>query len=128
MFLKTRKINSEQRVAYRLHAERFTLNANFMPEQEQKINIKIPDEVLKGAYSNLMFVSHTKEEFVMDFINVFGPQGIEVAKVMTSPGHFKRIVAALNDNLKKFENQFGSIDTQQTTNEPTTSESSKFGF
>ncbi|MGE5297651.1 MAG: DUF3467 domain-containing protein [Acidobacteriaceae bacterium] len=94
---------------------------------QQQINIKIEDSVLKGSYSNLMFASHTKEEFVLDFINVFGPQGIQVAKIITSPGHFKRIVGALNDNLKKYEEQYSAIESQapQTT---TTTESSKFGF
>jgi hypothetical protein len=95
---------------------------------QQNVNIKVEDQVLRGAYSNLMFASHTKEEFVMDFMSVFGPQGIEVAKVITSPGHFKRIVAALNDNLKKYEDQFGKIESGTPNQIPATSESSKFGF
>lgn len=102
-----------------------------MPEQnqqQQNINIKITDEVLKGVYSNLMFASHNKEEFVLDFVNVAGPQGIEVAKVFVSPGHFKRIVAALSDNLKKFEEQFGTIQGEAPVKTSETSPSSKFGF
>jgi hypothetical protein len=75
-----------------------------------------------------MFVSHTKEEFVLDFMNIFGPQGIQVAKIITSPGHFKRILAALNDNLKKYEAQFGQISGDAPKGLPATSESSKFGF
>jgi hypothetical protein len=98
------------------------------PPPQQNVNIKVEDAILKGAYSNLMFVSHTKEEFVMDFMNIFGPQGIQVAKIITSPGHFKRILAALNDNLKKYESQFGAISGNMPTAKPATSESSKFGF
>ena len=71
--------------------------------QQQNINIKITDEVLKGVYSNMMIASHTKEEFILDFLNVAGPQGIAVSKVIVSPGHLKRISAALVDNLKKYE-------------------------
>jgi hypothetical protein len=97
-------------------------------QQQHNVNIKVEDAILKGSYSNLMFASHTKEEFVMDFLNVFGPQGMQVAKIITSPAHFKRIVAAFTDNLKKYEDQFGKIDssTAQTLAQP--SESNKFGF
>lgn len=82
--------------------------------QGQNISVKIPEEILKGAFANNMFVSHTKEEFILDFINVsfFPPpgQGIETAKVITTPGHVKRMVAALNDNLSRYESQFGKIE------------------
>ncbi len=100
------------------------------PEQPTKpnVNIKIEDGVLKGSYSNMLFASHTKEEFVLDFMSVFGRQGIQVAKIITSPGHFKRIVGALSDNLKKYEAQFGKVDSNAPEIKPATSESSKFGF
>ncbi|HTL39376.1 MAG TPA: DUF3467 domain-containing protein [Methylomirabilota bacterium] len=96
--------------------------------QQKNVNIKVEDAILKGAYSNLMVSSHTKEEFVLDFMSVFGPQGIQVAKIITNPGHFKRMVAALTDNLKKYESQFGKIETQAPTDKSNASESSKFGF
>ena len=86
-------------------------------QKPQNVNIKITDDVLKGSYANNMLVSHSKEEFSMDFINIsaFPPpgQGIMTAKIITSPGHMKRIVAALTDNLKKYEDQFGTIEQAQ---------------
>ncbi|MEO8065453.1 MAG: DUF3467 domain-containing protein [Candidatus Doudnabacteria bacterium] len=102
-------------------------------QQGQNINIKIPDDVLKGSYANNMFVSHSKEEFVLDFINLafFPPpgQGIATAKVITSPGHFKRMAAAINDNLKKYEEQFGKIEEQKPQAGGQTSSSDRpFGF
>ncbi len=98
------------------------------PPNQQNVNIKVEDAVLKGAYSNMMFASHTKEEFIMDFMSVFGRQGVQVAKIITSPGHFKRIVAALTDNLKKYEKQFGEVKSEMKKTEQSTSESSHFGF
>ncbi|MEK7130430.1 MAG: DUF3467 domain-containing protein [Patescibacteria group bacterium] len=80
------------------------------PEQSQNINIKINDETLKGVYSNTMQVLHTKEEFVMDFMDVFPPNGIVAARVITSPGHMKRIARALQENLAKYEAKFGTIE------------------
>ena len=81
-----------------------------MNDQQQQVNIKASDETMKGVYANNMMVAHSKEEFVMDFIHLFPPQGLLVSRVITSPGHMKRIVAALQDNLKKYEDKFGKIE------------------
>jgi hypothetical protein len=81
-----------------------------MNGQSQQVNIKANDEIMKGVYANNMMVAHSKEEFVMDFINLFPPQGLLVSRVITSPGHMKRILAALADNLKKYEEKFGKIE------------------
>ena len=54
-------------------------------------------------------ISHTKEEVVFDFLNVMPPQGQLVSRIMTSPGHAKRILAALDDNIKKYEQRYGKI-------------------
>lgn len=79
---------------------------------EQNINVKINDEVLKGSYANMMMVSHTKEEFILDFLNIFPAQkqGVVTARVITSPGHLKRLAAAIAENLSKYESQFGKIE------------------
>jgi hypothetical protein len=73
------------------------------------VQIKITDEQLRGFYSNLVQIVHTKEEFILDFMNVVGQQGIVGSRVTISPGHAKRIINALTQNLKKYEEQFGTI-------------------
>lgn len=85
--------------------------------QQQQIQVKIPDALVSGTYANAMMVSHTKEEFILDFANLFPHQGAGavVARVLTSPGHAKRIMAALTDNLKKYEAQFGQIEESKAT-------------
>ncbi|MDD5341541.1 MAG: DUF3467 domain-containing protein [Patescibacteria group bacterium] len=76
----------------------------------QEISIKITDEVMEGRYANMMRVSHTKEEFIMDYANIVPPHGIMTARVITSPGHMKRILKALQDNIDKYEESFGPIN------------------
>lgn len=78
-----------------------------MPEQQ--IQVKASDEVLRGVYANAAQVQHTREEFVLDFLNIFPPSGTLNSRVIVSPSHMKRIVAALSDNLGKYEAQFGSV-------------------
>lgn len=82
------------------------------PQQNQKqMQIKISDDVLKGSYANAMQVAHSKEEFVLDFLNLSPHMGAGVvsSRVIMSPGHLKRVISALADNLKKYENSFGKI-------------------
>jgi len=81
--------------------------------QQKQIQVKATDEALRGIYANAMQISHTREEFVLDFLNMFLPTATLNARVITSPGHLKRIVAALHDNLKKYEEKFGEIETAQ---------------
>ena len=72
-------------------------------------NVKITDDELKGRYSNLLRITHTREEFILDFINLAPPQGIVTARVVSSPGHLKRIIGALVANLERYEQTFGTI-------------------
>jgi hypothetical protein len=80
---------------------------------EGGMSIKIADEELKGRYSNLLRISHTREEFLLDFINLVPPQGIVCARIVTSPGHMKRIVKALAANLARYEEAHGTIAEAQ---------------
>lgn len=85
-------------------------------QQGKQIQIRAKDDDLKGSYSNLMQVVHTKEEFVLDFFNVTGQAGVLASRVILSPGHFKRMLLALQDNLKKHEDAFGKIETADAPN------------
>lgn len=85
------------------------LSAQAPEGRSTQIQIKSTDEVLRGVYSNMASVSHTQEEFVMDFLNIFPPAGTLNSRVIVSPGHMKRIVTALADNLAKYEKQFGTV-------------------
>ena len=76
---------------------------------QQGLNVKIADEEMKGRYSNLLRITHTREEFILDFINLVPPQGVVTARIVTSPGHLKRIVRALAANLARYEEAFGTI-------------------
>lgn len=80
-----------------------------MDEPAQGVDVKISDEELKGRYSNLLRVTHTREEFILDFINLAPPQGVVTARVISSPGHAKRIIQALQTNLAQYEKTYGVI-------------------
>jgi uncharacterized protein DUF3467 len=78
-------------------------------QQNKQIQVKVNDEVLKGVYANMVQVSHGQEEFILDFMNIFPPQGIIASRVIISPAHMKRLVAAMQENLKRYETQYGKV-------------------
>ena len=85
---------------------------------QQQIQIQIdPHHQGTGVYSNLMMISHRKEEFILDFLFLQpqrAAQGQNVAtlrsRVITSPEHAKRILRALQENLRRYEASFGTIE------------------
>jgi hypothetical protein len=84
-----------------------------MANEKQEIKVNFPEKLHGGVYSNNMIVAHTREEFIMDFLVVAPPTGAVTARIIVSPGHIKRIVAALQENITRYEKQFGEIVTAE---------------
>ena len=78
---------------------------------EQQLNINLTPEIAEGIYANLAIISHSSSEFVLDFVRML--PGVKQAnvksRIVLSPEHAKRLLFALQDNLAKYENQFGKI-------------------
>lgn len=82
-------------------------------EQQDKLKINIREEVANGRYSNLAIINHGSDEFVLDFVFVQpgNPQAEVVSRVLLSPGHAKRFLQALGNNIEKYESRFGPIQS-----------------
>jgi hypothetical protein len=80
-------------------------------KKPEGINIELTEEVAGGIYSNLAIINHSPSEFVIDFIQMM--PGVKKAKVRSrvvlTPQHAKRLMKALNENIKRFEEQHGEI-------------------
>ena len=76
-----------------------------------KLNIELSEEIADGEYSNLVIISHSNSEFVLDFIKVMPgmPKAKVKSRVLMTPQHAKRLLHALEDNIGKFESQHGTI-------------------
>lgn len=79
--------------------------------QQQQVQIKADEKELVGQYTNLAMIHHNAEEFTLNFIYIFPnvPQGKLVSSVIVSPGHAKRLLRALSENITRYEAQFGAI-------------------
>jgi hypothetical protein len=80
---------------------------------ETALQIQIDEAVAQGLYANMALVNHTDAEFTLDFIYVQPqqPKASVRARIITSPRHMKRLLAAMTDNLQKYEARFGTVDT-----------------
>ena len=88
--------------------------------KEVKLEIQVDEDIAQGVYANLAVVNHSDAEFTLDFIFVQpqAPRAKVRSRVITSPKHVKRLLLALEENLKKYEKQFGTIDVGQAGTTP----------
>lgn len=78
----------------------------------QQINVELSEEIAEGIYSNLAMIAHSNSEFVIDFIRLMPgvPKAKVKSRIIVTPDHAKRLLAALKDNIEKYETAFGKIN------------------
>ena len=89
-------------------------------QKQQQIQIELKPEVAQGVYANLAILTHSSSEIVIDMATMLpGMQKAEVrSRVIMAPEHAKRLLLALQDNLLKYEQQFGEIQLQPRPSGP----------
>jgi hypothetical protein len=80
-------------------------------EQPNQLNIEISEEISEGIYANLVIITHSHAEFIVDFVNVMPgtPKSKVKSRIILTPTHAKRFMKAMIDNVKKFESSNGVI-------------------
>lgn len=80
--------------------------------QSTEINLDINPSVAVGKYSNLALISHSHSDFILDFATILpGMPKPEVgSRIIMAPEHAKRLAAILQQNIIKYEQEFGKID------------------
>lgn len=76
------------------------------------MQLELTPEVAEGVYSNMAVIAHSPSEFVLDFVRVMPgmPKAKIMTRVMMTPENAKRLLGALNENIRRYEMQFGEID------------------
>ena len=84
---------------------------NNQNKQSGQFQVDLPQEVGKGVYSNFAIIAHSSSEFVLDFAAMMPgmPKAQVVSRLLLAPEHAKRLLAALKDNIVKYESEFGKI-------------------
>ncbi len=80
------------------------------PNQAQ-LKIELGEKEAEGIYANLAMIMHSPTEIVLDFARAMPrtPKARVLARIIMTPMHAKLLAKTLEDNLKKFESQFGEI-------------------
>ena len=76
-----------------------------------QIQVEVDEATAQGVYVNMAIVSHTDTEFVFDFVFIQpqAPKAKVRSRIVTSPSHAKRFLAALQDNIQRYEGKSGTI-------------------
>ncbi len=87
-------------------------------KNKQQIDIELSEKVAQGVYSNLAIITHSPTEFVVDFVRVMPntPKAKVKSRIILTPEHAKRLVFALQENLKKYEQLHGKINSTENQN------------
>ncbi len=80
-------------------------------ENNNQLQIELKDEVAQGTYANLAIITHSTSEFIVDFIRIMPgmPKAGVQSRIVMTPENAKRLMYALQDNVIKYEQNFGSI-------------------
>ncbi len=80
-------------------------------EEKQQLDIELNHEVAQGTYANLAIISHSTSEFIVDFVRIMPgiPKAEVKSRIILTPEHAKRLMLALQDNIRKFEQTNGMI-------------------
>jgi hypothetical protein len=84
---------------------------NKQTEVQNQINIELTEDIAEWVYANLAMIAQSNSEFVIDFIRLMPgvPKAKVKSRIVITPEHAKRLLAALKDNIKKYEEVFGDI-------------------
>lgn len=80
-------------------------------KKDNQLQIELKEDIAEGIYSNLAIIAHSTSEFVIDFVRMMpGVTKAQVkSRIVMTPEHAKRLAMALQDNLMRYEAQFGEI-------------------
>ena len=84
---------------------------------KNQLDIELNDDVAQGTYSNLAVITHSSAEFVLDFVRIMPgvPKAHVKSRVILTPEHAKRLLRALDDNIKKVVFDLENIKRMNST-------------
>lgn len=86
-------------------------------EGNGQLSIELDEQIAQGVYANLAIINHSATEFVVDFVSVMPgmPKGKVRSRVILTPEHAKRLLGALTENIRHYEDAHGIIAEKSDT-------------
>ena len=84
---------------------------NEKKQEQGQLQLELPQDVAQGEYANFAIISHSSSDFVIDFARILPgvPKNQVRSRVILAPEHAKRLLGALQDNIMRYEREFGPI-------------------
>jgi hypothetical protein len=77
--------------------------------QHNPATARVPDTVGRGVFATGAIVMHGPHDFVVDFVQSLAPPRRVVARIALPPTVIPLFVAALHENLGKYQQNFGPV-------------------
>jgi hypothetical protein len=84
---------------------------NEKENKQQGLQLELPQQVAQGEYANFAIITHSSSDFIIDFARVLPgvPKAQVKSRVILAPEHAKRLLGALQENIFRYEREFGPI-------------------
>ena len=83
--------------------------------KNNQLQVELPQDVAQGEYANFAIITHSSSDFIIDFARVLPgvPKTQVKSRVILAPEHAKRLLGALQENIVRYEREFGPIKIPQ---------------
>lgn len=80
--------------------------------QQYGVELELDAQVAEGIYSNLVLITHSNSEFIIDFASMMPgmPKSRIKSRVVLTPEHAKRLLRILQENIVHYESTIGKIE------------------
>ena len=84
---------------------------NNQKNPQGQLQLELPQDVAQGEYANFAIITHSSSDFILDFARMLPgvPKATVKSRVIRAPEHAKRLLMALQENVLRYENEFGKI-------------------
>jgi len=84
---------------------------NNQDKQQGQFQLELPQDVAQGEYANFAIITHSSSDFILDFARMLPgvPKAMVKSRVILAPEHAKRLLMALQENIMRYEKEFGKI-------------------
>ena len=88
--------------------------------KNNQLQVELPQDVAQGEYANFAIITHSSSDFIIDFARVLPgvPKTQVKSRVILAPEHAKRLLGALQENIVRYEREFGPIKIPQQEPRP----------
>ena len=80
-------------------------------DSKQGLQLELPQQVAQGEYANFAVITHSSSDFIIDFARLLPgvPKAQVKSRIILAPEHAKRLLGALQENIYRYEREFGQI-------------------